>query len=329
MTHALGRVAVDFGVLLVELAVLLVVVAGLLALAARRVGLVRLHGWLGGSRLAGAMKGILVGFTIPFCTYSAIPVFVAMVGAGARTATVAGFLLSAPVLDPVVLAVLALLFGWEATLAYAAVTFATVLAVALLADAAGVERQLRPPAVLATVPPSRRDPDRPHGAGRQPAGDALPRPTVCAPDPFTDPTAWQGWRAESRSAVAYAFHLARGLALPMVAAVALAAAIVGFTPDDLLARVAGPDDPLAVPTAALLGVPFYVSTEAFLPIAAALHDAGMGVGAVFALVISAAGVNLPELGLLSRLMTRRLLALYTAAVIGIAIAAGELIPWLL
>jgi hypothetical protein len=80
-----------------------------------------------------------------------------------------------------------------------------------------------------------------------------------------------------------------------------------------------------VPAAAVLGAPFYVSTEAFLPIAAALHDSGMSLGAVFALIISAAGVNVPELGLLSRVMSRRLLATYTLTVVGIAIAAGYLV----
>lgn len=93
-------------------------------------------------------------------------------------------------------------------------------------------------------------------------------------------------------------------------------------------QFAGSDNPLAVPTAAVLGAPFYVSTEAFLPIASALHAGGMSIGAVFALVISAAGINLPELALLSRLMRPRLLTAYITAVVSLAIAAGYLIPLL-
>ena len=79
----------------------------------------------------------------------------------------------------------------------------------------------------------------------------------------------------------------------------------------------------------VLGAPFYVSTESFLPVAAALHTSGMGLGAVFALVISAAGVNLPELALLARLMRPSLLAAYVTAVVGMAITAGYLIPAIL
>jgi uncharacterized protein len=305
----------QFAVLFLELMLLLLVVSLALALAARRTGVARLQRWLGGSRLTGAAKGMAFGFLVPFCTYSAIPAFVGMVDARVRTATLAGFLLAAPLLDPLVLAVLLLLFGWQATLAYTLVTAATVLLLALLADTLYAERLL----VRA-----RRAAPTPVTVAATPATDA-----DCRSDPFSDQDPWRGLRDEAKSAVTYAATLMRGLLLPMLLAVALAAAIIGFVPQHLLSRLAGPDNPLAVPTAALLGVPFYVSTEAFLPIASAFHAGGMSIGAVFALVISAAGINLPELTLLSRLMRPRLLAAYATAVVSLAIAAGYLIPLLL
>ncbi len=305
----------QFAVLFLELMVLLFVVSLVLALAARWTGVSRLQRWLGGSRLSGAAKGMGVGFLVPFCTYSAIPAFVGMVDARVRTATLAGFLLAAPLLDPLVLAVLLLLFGWQATLAYSLVTAATVLLLALLADTLQAERLLVH---------ARQATRTPVAATATPHAD-----TACGPDPFSDRDPWRGLRIEGRSAVVYATRLLRGLALPMVLAVALAAAIIGFVPEQLLARLAGPGNPLAVPTAAMLGAPFYVSTEAFLPIASALHAGGMSIGAAFALVISAAGINLPELTLLSRLMRPRLLTAYVTAVVSLAIAAGYLIPLVL
>jgi uncharacterized protein len=108
----------------------------------------------------------------------------------------------------------------------------------------------------------------------------------------------------------------------MVAAAALAAVLLGFIPQELIARWAGPDNPLAIPAAAVLGTPFYVSTEAFLPIAATLHATGMGLGAVIALTVSAAGVNVPELALLARMMKPRLLAGYTLAILAVATVTG-------
>jgi uncharacterized protein len=310
-----GGIAVQFAVLLVELLVLLFAVAVVLALGVRKVGLDRLQRWLGGTRLVGTVKGVALGFLVPFCTYSAIPTVVAMLEARVRTATLAGFLLAAPLLDPLTLAVLLLLFGWQATLAYAVVTGATVLLLAMAADALRLERRLRVPVTTPAGAPAGVG-----GAHGEQATDA------CVSDPFSAAHPWRGLGEETRAAVGYAVTLVRGLALPMVLAVAVAAAIIGWVPEQLLARLAGPENPLAVPVAAVLGAPFYVSTEAFLPVAAALHTGGMGLGATFALVISAAGVNVPELALLSRFMHPRLLAAYVGAIVGVAVAAGLLIP---
>ncbi|WP_405957984.1 permease [Streptomyces phaeochromogenes] len=318
MSERLSVALTEFGVLLVELAVLLVVVSALMALMARRIGISRLQNWLGGGRLPGAAKGILLGFLTPFCTYSAIPVVIGMINARIQTATLTAFLLSSPVLDPVIVAILIPLFGWKVTVAYVVATCLAVLLAALMADVAHLERALRPAKASAAVVTSERGPV----AHPVSADDTCASPLY---DPFTETAAWGGWRAEARPALRYALDLARSLAIPLIVSVAIAAAILGLVPQELVARLAGPGNPLAVPVAAVLGAPFYVSTEAFLPIAAALHEAGMSLGAVFALIISAAGVNVPELGLLSRVMSRRLLAIYTLTVVGIAIAAGYLV----
>jgi uncharacterized protein len=314
VTADISHVAVDFAVLFVELLALLLAVSAVLALVVRRAGLGRLHRWLGGSPAVAALKGAGLGFVVPFCTYSAIPLFVGMVDTRVRSATWAGFLLAAPLLDPLVLAVLVVLFGWQATLAYAVVTAVVVLLLALAADALGVGRGLRPA----------RQPIRAAAHASATAAHA-----GCEGDPFSDDHPWRGLRQELPPAGRYAWSLVRGLAAPMAVAVAIAAAIVGFVPEQLLGQLAGPDNPLAVPVAAALGAPFYVSTEAFLPIAAALHAGGMALGPAFALVISAAGINLPELALLTKIMRPRLLIAYTAAVVSAAVAAGYLIPLLL
>ncbi|WP_168711499.1 permease [Streptomyces sp. RKND-216] len=319
MSERLAAALVDFAVLLVELVVLLVAVSAVMALLARKIGVSRLQGWLGGGRLRGAVKGILLGFITPFCTYSALPAVVGMVNARIQTATLAAFLLSSPVLDPIIVAILIPLFGWQATVAYVAVTCIGVLLAALLADAAHLERGLRPVQAPVTVTVG----------GGDTAGDPVPTDGACTfakYDPFTDTARWAGWRTEVRRAMRYALGLARGLMLPLIVSVAIAAAVIGLIPQELITRLTGSGNPLAVPVAAILGAPFYVSTEAFLPIAAALHDSGMSLGAVFALVISAAGVNIPELGLLSKVMAPRLLAACTLAIIGVAVAAGYFIP---
>lgn len=309
-----GRL-VDAGVaslsLLAELVVLFLVVATAVAVAARRLGVHRLRRLLGGGPVTAAVKGIVLGFVTPFCTYSAIPVLVAMLDAGARTSAWVGFLLAAPVLDPLIFVAIAVLFGPAAAVLYAVATFVGALATAVVADAIGVRPRSR------LVPAGRRLPA---------SGGPVPDGPTCDPDPFGPGPPWRGWTTEARDGLRYAVGLVRGMAVPLGIAVVVAAAIAGLVPRDLLAAVAGPDNAAAVPIAALIGTPLYVSGEAFLPIAAALHRQGMAEGAVFALIIAGAGVNIPELVLLATIVPRRLLVAVTTAIFLVAITAGYVIP---
>ncbi|EST33597.1 hypothetical protein N566_19335 [Streptomycetaceae bacterium MP113-05] len=317
MPDALASAVVDFAVLLVELAFLLMAVSALMALVARRAGLHRLQRWLGGGRVSGAAKGLALGFLTPFCAFSAIPLVIGMIKARIRTATLTAFLLSSPLLDPVLVVILVPLFGWTAAVFYVLVTCSGVLLAALIADVTRLDRHLSP---------SREPVGATAGGGREPESPSVDGGCTSAPDPYVDTSPWRGWRKETRPALRYAQDLVRRLAIPMLISVAVAAAVLGLVPQDLVARLAGSGNPIAVPVAAVLGAPFYVSNEAFLPVAAALHENGMSLGAVFALTISAAGVNVPELALLSRVMKPCLLLAYTLAVVGVAVAAGYLVP---
>lgn len=99
----------------------------------------------------------------------------------------------------------------------------------------------------------------------------------------------------------------RKLWIPLVLAIALGAAIHGYVPAALLARVAGPSRWWAIPGAALLGVPVYASIVVLLPIGATLLAKGVGVGAVTAFLMGASGFSLPEGILLSKILPRPLL----------------------
>ena len=306
--------AVAFGLLLGELVLLFLVVATAVAMAARRLGVSRLRQLLGGGRVVAAVKGIALGFVTPFCTYTAIPVLVAMLDAGVRTSAWVGFLLAAPVLDPLIFVAIGVIFSPLAALLYATVTFVGALAAALAAEAFGV--RARRPDVRA-----RRRKQAPVTASH--TGDD--RGSPCGPDPFSAGVPWRGWPTEARDGMRYATGLIRGMLVPLGVAAAVAAAIVGLVPRDLLVAVAGPGDPLAVPVAAILGAPLYVSGEAFLPIAAALSRQGMSDGAVFALIIAGTGVNIPELALLGTVLPPRLLAALAAAIFIVATTTGYVI----
>ena len=87
-------------VLLVELVVLFVGVSFLVEILQRRFGPKRLRRWMGGRPVVAALKGIVIGFVTPFCTYSSIPLLVGMRRAGVPPAGYVAFISAAPVLDP-------------------------------------------------------------------------------------------------------------------------------------------------------------------------------------------------------------------------------------
>jgi len=88
--------------------------------------------------------------------------------------------------------------------------------------------------------------------------------------------------------------------------------------------VLGPDNPLAVPIAAVAGAPIYVSMSAMLPIAASFAEQGIPIGTVLAFVVGSAGVSIPNLVLLNKLFDRTLLAAYAATVVATGIGVGLL-----
>lgn len=294
---------VTFAILLSELVVLFLGVSFAVTLLTRWIGLRRVGNWMGGSSLLGALKGIALGFATPFCTYSAIPMLVGLRQAGVRVSATVGFLLAAPVLDPLLFAAFAVLFSPTMAVTYSAVTFAGVLAVAVAADTTGID-EFRPLEIMGAA---RRD------ASCDGGGES------CAP---TEGTGWEGWRPEARDAWREAVGLTRSMAWHIVTAVGIAALVMGYLPKNLLLNVAGPDRWFAIPTAAMVGVPFYVSVEALAPIGAALASKGMSVGAVFAMTIAGAGVNVPEFALLSKILTRRGIVALVGAVFTVAVAGG-------
>lgn len=104
--------------------------------------------------------------------------------------------------------------------------------------------------------------------------------------------------------------------------IAIGSAIYGFMPTGLLEQYAGPDNPLAIPVAAVIGVPLYIRAEAVIPLAAVLMAKGVGAGTVLALIVGSAGASLTELILLRSLFTPALLAAFVAVIFAMAMIAG-------
>ena len=238
------------------------------------------------SRSASYVAGAALGAITPFCSCSTVPLLAGLLRSRAPFGPSMAFLIASPLLHPVILGLMVLLVGVRGTVLYAAVGFLGAIAIGALWARFGLEADVKPVVV-------RRG--KIVGDTRVPLGR-------------------RAWRE------AWSFFVPM---LPfLVLGTAIGALIYGFVPSEWIIAVAGPEKPLAIPAAALIGIPLYIRAETLIPIAQALLGNGMGVGAVIALIIGGAGASIPEISLLSGLFRRRLVASFIASILAFAVAAG-------
>ena len=279
-----------FVVIAGELVLLFVVITFLVGLLQAYIPEERIRGVLAGRRQGvGNVIGAGFGALTPFCSCSTIPILLGLLDIGVPFGVCMSFLLASPLLNPVILALLVALVGVVPTAIYAALTFTAAVGIGWLLGRFGYERYVRDVMV-----------------------EGRPEPCSCA--------ATHGTRI--RGAFSFAVGLFRQVLPYLLLGAGIGAFIYGFVPEDLIVAVAGPDNPLAIPVAAVIGVPMYIRAETLIPISAVLLDKGMGIGAVMALIIGGAGASIPEVTLLSAIFERRLLAAFVVIILGVAILAG-------
>jgi len=276
----------------VELAVLFIGITFLVGLIQEYVPDETIKKALGGrNKVIGSILGAGFGALTPFCSCATIPLLLGMLKAGVPFAAAMAFLFSSPLLNPVIISLFVILMGWKVTAFYFVVVFVAAIVIGLLLDGLGFSSYVKPAAVVRSC------------CDCQQATDA---------------------KSRIQRSAGFAFSLFRQLMPYLLLGAGIGAFIHGFVPTDVVSRLAGPSNPLAVPVAAIVGIPLYIRAETMIPIGLALIEKGMGVGAVLALIIGGAGASIPELTLLSAIFKKRLLAAFVVTIFTIAVAAGYL-----
>ncbi len=249
----------------------------------------------GRNKVLGSVLGAGFGALTPFCSCSTIPLLLGMLRAGVPFAAAMAFLFSSPLLNPVIISLFIILLGWKTASFYFAVTFVATVVIGLLLDRSGFSSQVKSVAVVR------------NSCDCQQATDA---------------------KSRIQRSAGFAFSLFRQLVPYLLLGAGIGAFIHGFVPTEIITRLAGPNNPLAIPVAAIIGIPIYIRAETMIPVGLALIEKGMSVGVVLALIIGGAGASIPELTLLSSIFKKRLLAAFVVTVFSIAVVAGYLANWL-
>lgn len=278
-----------FGLIFTELTVLFLGISTLVGIILEYISDETLRRWLSRKGLWGNFLGAALGALTPFCSCSTIPMTLGLLRAGVPFGATMSFVLASPLLNPIILTMFLVLLGWKAAVVYGAVTFLAAVACGIVLEATGLAKDVRNVRVVG-------------GSGER----------------FVIPK----FRGKFRRAFAGAWSDFRSVLVFLIIGVAIGAVIYGYLPGDFVAGIAGPQNPFAIPVAAVIGVPLYVRAETVIPIALALTQKGMSLGAVIALIIGGAGMSIPEMSMLASIFKARLVTIFVCMVFFTAVLAG-------
>jgi uncharacterized membrane protein YraQ (UPF0718 family) len=245
----------------------------------------RTRAWLAGRPLGSAnVMAAALGVVTPFCSCSAVPLFIGFVQAGVPLGVTFSFLIAAPMVNEVALAMLFGLFGWKVALLYMGLGLAVAIVAGWVIGRLHMERYLEDwvkdmPQVQATA-----ETDVLSLSDRIAAGRANVRDIVGKVWPW------------------------------VVVGIAMGAAIHGWVPEDFMASIMGRDVWWSVPLAVLIGVPMYTNAAGVIPIVESLLAKGAALGTVLAFMMSVIALSLPEMIILRKVLQLRLIVVFACVV---------------
>jgi uncharacterized membrane protein YraQ (UPF0718 family) len=243
--------------------------------------------------LPGTAAAAAFGIITPFCSCSAVPLFIGFVEAGVPLGVTFAFLVSSPMVNEVALALLWGLFGPGIALAYMAAGLVVAIGAGLVIGRLGLERYVED--YVWTI--------------RAGSAAIAFKPTMA--DRVRD-----AWRATG--------DILRRVWVWVVVGIAVGAFIHGYVPTDLVVAVGGSGNPLAVPALVALGVPLYSNAAGTIPIVDALIGKGLPLGSALAFMMAVTALSMPEWVILRRVMKPRLLAVFVGVVAVGIVAIGYL-----
>ena len=235
-----------------------------------------------------------LGVVTPFCSCSAVPLFLGFVEAGVPLGVTFSFLISAPMVNEVALVLLLGLFGWKVAGLYLATGLLIAVVAGWVLGRLKLERYLEAWVLEAQV-----------GA-------------AAVPD---EKLSWNDRLDRARDAVREIV----GKVWPwVVAGIAVGAGIHGYVPDGLMAGIMGAEAWWSVPAAVLVGVPMYSNAAGIIPVVQALLEKGAALGTVLAFMMAVIGLSLPEMVILRRVLRPQLIAAFIGIVATGILAVGYL-----
>ncbi len=235
--------------------------------------------WVGGrTEGVGNVVAALLGIPTPFCSCSAVPLFIGFVESGVPLGITFSFLIASPLINEIAAAMLLAMFGWQIALIYIVSGLVIAIIAGIIIGRLHLESEVEEFVYKCKMHEQ---------ADKEMTG---------------------------KERIDFGISESKAITLKVlpyiIIGIAIGAVIHGYAPADFLVNIAGPGNPLAVPIAVLVGVPLYSNAAGMIPIMEVLTAKGMAVGTALAFMMSVIGLSVPEMIILRKVVKIKLLAVF-------------------
>jgi uncharacterized protein len=241
----------------------------------------------------GNILAALLGIVTPFCSCSAVPLFIGFVEANVPLGVTFSFLISSPMVNEVAVVLLWGLFGWRIAAIYMVTGLLVAIVAGIMIGKLKLEKWVEEYVYKIKT-----------GQGQEVFGQ-----------PFNERLQYAKWNTAD---------ILKRIWLFVILAIGIGGFIHGYVPQDFLVRYAGNGNPFAVPMAVALGVPLYSNAAGVIPIVYALMEKGLNMGTVLAFMMSVTALSLPEMIILKKVLKVELLVVFVSIMTVTIIAVGYL-----
>ena len=252
---------------------------------------------VGKREFVGNILASLLGVVTPFCSCSAVPLFIGFVTAGVPLGVTISFLISAPMINEIALVLLFGLFGWKIALIYLVTGLAIAFAAGWVIGRLRMEKYVE------------------EWVYKSMSG-SVEEESLTWSDRIS-----AGWLAVRDIVGKVWFFVLMGIAV--------GAFIHGFVPENFLAAIMGKKAWWSVPLSVLIGIPLYSNAAGIIPVVQALLAKGAALGTVLAFMMSVIGLSLPETIILRKVLKPQLIAVFLGVVGCGIMLIGFLFNWIL
>jgi uncharacterized membrane protein YraQ (UPF0718 family) len=247
----------------------------------------------------GNVMAAHLGIVTPFCSCSAVPLFIGFVTAGVPLGVTFSFLIAAPMVNEIALVLLYGLLGWRVAALYLVTGLMVAIAAGWVIGRLGMEQHIE-------------------GWVREmrTSADDVPEETL----------SWGDRLARGRDAVK---EIVGKVWIYVVVGIAVGAAIHGYVPEGFMASIMGKGAWWSVPAAVLIGIPMYSNAAGIVPVIHALIEKGAALGTVLAFMMSVIALSLPEAVILRKVLMPKLIAVFIGVVAGGILLVGYLFNFII